>query len=102
MGLRIPNTEYNKEGTGALIILCQALCPWASLLATPSFSVSTSAPSKLVGLQSRRKCLEAMVPGCLSLNARAATGHLTVCISFPICKMVIMVVPSPGLTVRIM
>lgn len=101
MGLRDPalRTQQGQEGTGAPLILCLAVCPWASLLTTLSLSFSTSVPSKLVGLQSRRKCLGAVVPGCLSLNPSSVTGHLTVCISFPSCKMGITVVCTPGLAV---
>lgn len=60
MGLRssvLRIQQAGEEGTQTPIIFGQAVCPWASFLTTLSLSFSNSGPPRLVGLQSRRKCL---------------------------------------------
>lgn len=85
----LPSQYSQKGGVGQGL----PVCPWASPLITQSLRLSASMPSKVGRLQSRRKRLGALVPGCLSLNASSVTGRLTTYISFPIGEMGTTVVP---------
>lgn len=89
----LPSQYSQKGGVEQGSSPALPVCPWASPLITQSLRLSASVPSKVGRLQSRRKRLGPLVPGCLSLNASSVTGRLTTYISFPICEMGTTVVP---------
>ena len=83
-----------EEQAGAPVTLCLAVHPWESPLTTLSFCFSTSMPSKVVEAPKQE---EVSGGSGLRLPERVSQLHLwsLTCISFPICKMGIMVVAIP-------